>query len=253
MKNVLIYTFASDRYRNYIPLWEAFIDAAYPEVGRWVGSVDCNNTHKKYYPACIRYTLSPPEELVDKYKYFYITDIDVMILRESPDFISVHKNNLLGGVYSNISRDATAVNKCGRLTGLHFFSREWFKVTESARSFYQRELDIGVTGNKLWDDEVILYKIAAMSNLPIAPIDDPFKFHHGIHLGNQRNIVEFHEQAKRRYMLSHISLEWAKEWDRVSKLPSYKKAKEFVRVKDKIAYEEVTTVEKYVAMKLLGR
>jgi hypothetical protein len=254
MKDVLIYTAVSGRYVNYIPMWKLFIEASYPECDYYVHELSDNDilNVQKYYTACYRYVLNPTRITMQDYEYFYITDIDVMMLREKVLFHTLYKNKLIDGLYYNITRDASDVGECVRLTGLHFCNKRWFETTNDARYWYFRELVCNVTGNKPWDDEVMLAKIVKMSGIQMPKNEDPFIHHHGIHLGNQRNIEKYSEDKKRKYMLSHITKEWAEGWGEISKTKKYILEKEVLHGKDKQAYNEIVTVEKYVEMILKG-
>jgi hypothetical protein len=247
VKRLLIYAAASGRYRNYIDMWKVFIETAYPECGVYVREVtdDELKGKQRYYAACIGYVEKPP--IADGYEYFFITDIDVMICQENPNLMESRLNDLIG-CYSNTRRDQDFTGEIGRLTAPHFFHSSWWDKTREARNHFKHELESGTIGRNLWDNEVILYKLAKLSGLKIPPVGDPFKYHCGIHLGNQRNIEGFNEEHKRRYMLAHISREWSVEWRRTSKMRGYVKAKEAMRLKDRQAYTEVVTVEKYVDM-----
>ena len=155
-----IYTAASGHYIDYLPLWEYCAKRSYPEYE--VKSTIIVHPKTQYYAACYRLLVDSDTD------YTYVTDVDMMILRENPTIAEFHINqmNQDGLCYSNSPRTKEE-DGSNRLTGLHFARLEWYEETKELREKYLHMLDSGEIGNHRLDDERMLMKICKRSGLEI--------------------------------------------------------------------------------------
>jgi hypothetical protein len=243
MKDLLITTWAVGRYKVYSELFQFAIKKAYPEYDVHVFEDD--TTFPKYYGACVRF-LSYSKEF-DYYKYVYITDIDMMIVREPVSILDFHTNeiNETGLCYSNTPR-GTEERGFDRLTGLHFVNQEWWGATHEARYDYLRKLEMGLIGDVAIHDELMLMNIVKESGLPVAPPKrDLICRHHGLHLGTVRAHKHETLQKLRRDVFIRVSVQRAKEWMKVVETPEYRSIMQDIKRRDKMAYEELCIMEKF--------
>jgi len=210
LKDLLIYTAASGHYRDYEQLWCYSARKAYPEY-----SVECaihvENDKIPHYAACHRLL----EELCINHKYVYISDVDMMILREDPTLLDFHlaemeKDKLC---YSNSPR-TTEPQGPQRLTGLHFATKLWYTRTAEARRNYIHMLNNGELGQHKFDDELILMKVCKDSGLEIPKARPLVRRHHGIHVGTIRaySYKRHSRNTLSQQLKMRITIEQARQW-----------------------------------------
>ncbi len=211
MKNSLcITTVVDEKYQWYMPLFIACLHYSYPEYHQkyfFQGKMDArvksaldsfdfdfDVVHgvfdgwkvSKYAPISWRF-LVPPEHYKD-YDYVYITDIDMMIMREKVSLLDFHVCEMeeTGLCYSNSRRNSKHWQGKHSLSGLHFVSQEWFEKTEVARQKYANLVQSGERGAKREFDGHMLWLMVKESALNTCKKYKLVKRHHGIHLGNFR-------------------------------------------------------------------
>lgn len=192
---MMIYTAASGAYVGYAEIWKYCVSRAYPDC-----QVRCDILHDArtpYYAACYR-LLYNPDETQD---YIYVTDVDMIILREQPTLKEFHLKEMRqsGLCYSNTRRKKEVMGD-KRITGLHFASQEWYAKTKNVRALYMHAIDNGEFGNGRFDDELILNQIMVKCKMAIPVISALVKRHHGIHLGTVRAYIN-HPAAKLKQQL----------------------------------------------------
>lgn len=218
---MIIVTRYDDKYEPYKPFWEYCINRAYPEYSY--------HAHKSDHPSTDRLLIDPyPSHIEDSlqviyHDYHYITDIDMMILPETPSLKDFHLKEMseTGLCYSNSSRVNTAEPEgANRMTGLHFVGFEWFEATEKARYKYWQEIRDGKY-NRRFDDEVVLMNVIKDSGLGIAPPKKLMTRHHGIHLGTGRTYR--HDKSMLfQNLAQRIIPEKAKQWQTIQGDPVFK-------------------------------
>jgi hypothetical protein len=193
-----IFTVAGGPYQNWAPLFVAMAKEAYPEADVKVlvpGEMTIPETPDIIsvgsvlpigHPllcASLRFLICP--EWITGYDYVLITDADMMIVREEPGIVSQHMMSMeLNGTecYDNW------LMAPGRMPGIHFVTREWWGITDSAR---RKETGMLVNPDVVLniqpaDDERVLHRIVTNSGLPPAPATAHTWTNHGIHLGAHR-------------------------------------------------------------------
>lgn len=222
MKKLLIYTVASGHYLDYTALWEYCIAHSYPEYD--FESLEIKDPKTLYFAACYRLLHQPTTQ----HDYVYITDVDMMILREeSPSLLEFHLGEMEneGLCYSNSPRKKEYLGP-QRLTGLHFASKEWYEKTIQERSSYLRLLSEGKFGENAIDDELMLMLICKNAGLSIPITKQLASRHHGIHLGTLRHYqYKRHSKNTRNQQLGlRISPKQAEQW------LNFYNDKEFVKI-----------------------
>ena len=185
VKDLCIFSLISGRYRHYADLFKLCAMTAYPEydVVFQVSDVPRDAVSTTFFTACERYLME-----LRTYKYVYITDIDMMIMRETPTLLDFHLAEIenTGLPYSNVPRWHEPMGE-NRLTGLHFVTNAWWDITKKARDEERRRLYAGEIGNMKCDDELMLMRIVKNSGLAVPPNSELLCRHHGIHLGTYRD------------------------------------------------------------------
>lgn len=115
------------------------------------------------------------------YDFILITDIDILIMRESPTiedqhFSSMERHNLIG--YDNYVVE-------DRMIGVHFVNRLWWPATSRWRCHEMLRLMSMGTPPKGYDEEM-LFRIVKNSDLPWQKSEMNLWSEHGIHLGAYR-------------------------------------------------------------------
>ncbi len=243
MKDLLITTWAVGRYKVYSDLFKFAINKAYPEYDVHVFESDVQEP--KYYGACVRFLAD--DEMFADYKYVYITDIDMMIVREPVSILDFHtaEINETGLCYSNSPRGMEE-RGFDRLTGLHFVTRDWWDKTKDARRKYMLMLNSCRIGEIAIHDELMLMDIVKESGLQVAPPKrDLICRHHGLHLGTVRAHKHETLQKLRRDVFIRVSVQRAKEWLKVVETPEYRSIMQDIKRRDKMAHEELCIMEKF--------
>ena len=179
-----------------------------------IGGVDIINGyfkdwhHSTYSPIAWRFAIDK-EEYKD-YDYVYITDIDMMILREKVELLHFHLNEMAqtGLCYSNSIRNKKHWKGDQSLTGLHFARYEFFERTNEVMKKYAKKLKSGDVGLKREYDGNMLYRICKESGLGMVGKYPLVERHHGIHMGNFR-IYGTHRGSKLR---KRIDTDKCRKW-----------------------------------------
>ena len=219
-QKTLIYTEATGIYKDYAELWKFCINTSYPEYDVKVRFPAQDKESPIYYAACNRYLVDQPAE----YDYVYVTDIDMMILREDPTLLSFHLEEMLRDnlCYSNTPRKREQLG-AHRLTGLHFASRGWYEKTVSIRDKYRHMLNNGEIGNSRFDDELMLMQICKKSGLDIPQKKGLISRHHGIHMGTLRAYVNHPYQQQRKQLMMRVKAGHARQWVELADMAEFKK------------------------------
>lgn len=204
---VLVSAYTDENYLDYWPLWLCCIEKAYPNYETHMKLI--KDKKPQHRPACMRFL----EPLFDA-DYYYITDIDMMILPENPPLHEFHLAEMKesGLCYSNSPRNNSEPKSYERMTGLHFANNEWWDKTREARGKYLELLDAGLIGNDRFDDEIVLKNIILESGLALPPKRPLARRHHGIHMGTLR-AYRWHNPSRLENQLSlRISPKQAEQW-----------------------------------------
>lgn len=191
----------NNAYKLYLPMFVEAIRYSYPDYKVWAVEVPMLGV-KSYYSAVSRFLVNPSTE--SNTDYYYITDIDMIILPEETPLHEFHIEEMksMRTVYSNTPR-TKEFRGAERLTGLHFVNKNWYSITKSARYKAKKLLDDprhGLGLNAI-DDEIMLMSIVKSCNLPVKDPTSLIKRHHGIHLGTirgKRNLQTINAGLKQR-------------------------------------------------------
>ena len=259
MSNLLIYTFATGRYSVYADLWKYCIKNQYPEYDcKVVSDEGFMEKPTPYFGACIRFLDDTFfVELEKEYEYFYITDVDMFILREEPTLLDFHLKEMVedGQCFSNARRGPGEPQGVNRLTGLHFMHKSWFDATRDARMKYLGKLLRGEIGHVSIDDELILAKIVTESGLKLPPQRDLIARHHGIHLGTVRDKSMWKgnnasiEERRRAFItrMPKSSRNRAQKWQRLTETQEYRLIINKINNFDRQAVWELNEIYKFTA------
>jgi hypothetical protein len=186
--------FVTQEYEHYVPEWLRCIKDAYPKYDTLVirkGAMKSLPDDPNRFAAA-RFMVA--EDLLSQYPYVLITDVDMLIMRETPSILFQHlfwmrKHGL--GCYSNGFTDGF------RPSAVHFMAQGWWEVTREARKRYWEALPEMVPE---WGmDELILGRIIIESGLPV--VREPMLWnHHGVHLGAQKRGQSDLDGAKSAFM-----------------------------------------------------
>ena len=200
-----IATVVSGDYQWYIPLFIDRAVKAYPEyqiriytrgqIDPWfftkykeilVHDVFQEYPQDGFTTAALRFVFCDDE--IKKFDYVLITDIDIMLMRETPSLVDQHMLDLRSNGLECYSNYATNHDK-GGMPGVHFVTKDWWKRTEEARNEYDSHLkQFGSEG--FWYDEWMIHQIVVESGLPVQDKRTNLWCHHGVHLGDYRRRIE---------------------------------------------------------------
>lgn len=155
--------------------------------------------------ASLRFLLFTPERVEQFFRdddYVYITDVDMMFVRERPGILRQHIEHMkvLGLPYSNKLRACYPTT----LTGAHFVSAEYIEDIQYMTGcydddFYEDGLDVLDTQDCIVDER-LLYQIVRDSVIRLPPHPDEirprdaesvlFRPWHGINIGYGRQPIE---------------------------------------------------------------
>jgi len=199
--SVCITTSVSGDYQHYIPLWAYCIGRAYPEysvkvfltdpatlglkeAATWLPNLELvegefgrrYEAHPPRFAAWARYLLFTKRRAHHwkGYDWVYITDADLMIVRQEPPLHEQHLEHMktLGLCYSNMLRDPRRFAD-KHLTGLHFCGQEFIgKVMDTCTDYDGRFRIMGggvLDGKPVIYDERLLYQIVRDSGLDFPP------------------------------------------------------------------------------------
>jgi hypothetical protein len=195
--SLCIYTVVSGDYKWWIPLFRQRIKKEIPEaiIEVRVRSGDDNYPEDGYTTAAMRFLDSP---LIGREcDYCLITDIDILMMAETPGLVFQHMRELTKHdleCYSNYYSHRTGQDD--KVPGVHFVTRDWWQATLNARLRYTD--DLAEHGSHSWEwDEVMLGRIIRESGLPSPPHEQFLWFNHGVHLGDwRRSILEKRQMPK---------------------------------------------------------
>jgi hypothetical protein len=245
-KKLLIYTCASGRYLNYVDLWQFCIEHEYPEYGSKILSAD-DIGYTTYASAVARYILNPCEPIFD---YYYITDVDLFIVREKNTLFEYHLFDIEEGqCFSNSMRTLRERRGDERVTGLHFFRYDWYCRTIDARKKYRELLFQGVIGHNSIDDELTLAKIIVESGMRLPSQKPLVERHHGIHLGTVRGKQKLTINERNNLMRRKINKEKALRWAEITSTKIYQNLYRSIKTVDIDAAWQLSEVERFCRQK----
>lgn len=214
---VCIATMVSGEYQWYAPLFVHRCRRIYPkydvrvlcrnmsslpfELSPGVNSGEYNMGMYRDYPingpttACLRFVEG--EDDLKEFDCVLLTDVDIMMGREDPDFVEqrlsfMEKHGLEH--YSNYTIG-------NRMLGVHFVTNTWWPITMLARDRYRRYLrDNRVAKNF---DEIMLKKIVEESGLKTVEEASAGK-EHGLHLGKYRKLPKTLPNAKEQAIIEEL-------------------------------------------------
>ncbi|KNC86251.1 hypothetical protein SARC_01573 [Sphaeroforma arctica JP610] len=217
------------QYQDYIPLYiyfallaypDAFVavylqDSLHPDIGLKLDVIPSDRwcVHQTYktklsqsgHASLMRAFLNA--EFLQQFKYQYVGDVDVFILRETPSLVKQHVQHMqmIGEPYSNVDRYVMGmpdkIDKghkcraadCHRVTGLHFFeTKPYMARIKHAQAKWEGFL-AQMGGKKMcssilnvrklaWCDETLLYRIITDSGMSVPTRQQWFRPHHGVHI-----------------------------------------------------------------------
>ncbi len=137
-------------------------------------------------PKLLRWVL--PREYFDGYKYIYIGDVDILMLKEAQSLFDFHKNQMkqFGLPFSNRVRPLPEGGLSKRLTGLHFFEVDpYYDKIESTAIKILTDQDFSNAYLKgLERNEHVLYKLVkdciGFDENEVVKMERPW---HGFHIG----------------------------------------------------------------------
>lgn len=137
-------------------------------------------------PKLLRWIL--PEEYFENYKYVYIGDVDILVLKEKESLFDFHSNQMKNfkTAFSNRVRPLKDGGLSKRLTGLHFIDvKPYYKAISTLAQKLREDTEFqNIFLNGLKRNEEVLYKIVktAIGFDPneIVKMERPL---HGFHLG----------------------------------------------------------------------
>jgi hypothetical protein len=239
MNDLLIYTYATGKYTCYSDLWQYCIEHEYPEYQYLVFT---SENKIPYYGAIMRFLVDPDIES----RYYYITDIDMMIVREETTIVDFHKNDLTG-CFSNSSRNLNDRKGSERVTGLHFCTPEWYIKTKEAREKYRKLLYDGKVGEGFIDDEVILGNIIIESGLQFPTNKPKVCRYHGLHCGNIRGLSKISRSERKNKF--NINLERALRWREIVSTKTYRNILSVIKKSDQFIVWQLNEIERFCMQK----
>lgn len=204
---------------------------------------------RKFRPATVssmRWIL--PDEIVSRYDYMYLTDADFLIFGHNPTLkahmvgIMDSTNQCYAGARSAMYRPKRKAYNGGawkrkykRMIGGRFFVRvkDWLRKTEKAREHYRNvvvtdthdKFDSHPFGAYREYDEVMLYRICRMSNIPTPRLPGKTlagrglgNLYRDIHLGDFKFSKRAHSHKK---MLHRLKEENCVAFNRLEKDPNW--------------------------------
>jgi len=180
---------------------------------------------KKYFLNYERWVLVPEE--YNDFEYIYITDIDILTIREEPSLLDMHYNQMTNNSLP-YSTPMDIPSRGTRLGGLFFFNRkEYLDKTLPVMNGYKYLISHDKGVNYFWnkflnktDNQLALYKIVTESELAI-PKEHSFTYH-GLHLGHSRCRGRWEMLlGKNRPIAEGDHLEYYKKYNLLSKDPIF--------------------------------
>lgn len=147
-----------------------------------------------YRTAALRFLYS--DKTIESYDYVLITDVDMMITKETDSIVSQHVRSMMlwdTDCYDNYNH---GTGKDIILPGVHFVAKSWWDKTLAVRS---RELaDLRLKTTNVYDgyDEKMLGRIVEGSGLKLPTMEQQMWNHHGLHMGEFRKTGLHHMVRK---------------------------------------------------------
>ena len=241
---------SGERYAHYIPLFLFFMQKSYPEYFTLISYRDkltsqvkenINLLDKSFFKVnenvfydypndvdtskTVRWVLVPEE--YNDFEYIYITDIDILTIREEPSLLDMHYNQMTNNSLP-YSTPMDIPSRGTRLGGLFFFNRkEYLDKTLPVMNGYKYLISHDKGVNYFWnkflnktDNQLALYKIVTESELAI-PKEHSFTYH-GLHLGHSRCRGRWEMLlGKNRPIAEGDHLEYYKKYNLLSKDPIF--------------------------------
>ncbi len=192
----------------------------------------------QYSPIAWRFCIDK-EEYKD-FDYIYVTDIDMMILREKVELLHFHLNEMAetGLDYSNSIRNKKHWKGQNSVSGLHFANYDFYVKTNEVMKKYAKQLKAGEVGRKREYDGNMLYRIIKESHLKMCKKYPLVERHHGIHLGNWRI---FHRKSKLR---SRMDPDKCRKWWKLWKDDTFRQIYELCS-ESPIVKQQITMLNEY--------
>jgi len=231
---VLIYTVVDEKYRNYVELFLKSCEISFPEYdvqirfgGPWEPSesrvipnqyIDLPNNKATY--ATLRFCTKP--EGYEKYDYVYITDIDMVLIRDS---MLLHEKHLRAMELRGLIEYENTAYPIGihgyRMPGVHFVTRDYWDKTEEQRGYQFERLKDANSARYREYDECTLYRIVHDSGLKITNKGHEEWRWHGVHLGRYLKrdgrfpVKKLHSAIERKNLVSFYTTEmlWKAAWN----------------------------------------
>ena len=193
MAKLLITTLVDSRYLDYVELFAWCAKRSYPEYSVKVfrkEEVFPGYPDRGYTTNALRMVV--PASYYEEFDFIWVTDIDIMILREEPGILEYHAADLEGQCFSNSIRTASGTYSFGKqswdgtqcLSGLHFFTPRWLTAIEPQAAKYRELLKTAEVG---WGfDGRMLFLMCKNLGYKIPGKKPLIKRHHGIHIGTFR-------------------------------------------------------------------
>jgi hypothetical protein len=200
---------------HYAPYFELCAKRAYPDAVVRVDILD--NVPCLYYAACYRLLNEVPGD------YVYITDVDMLLM---PGLFDYHTNMMAetGLPYSNCQRKNETMG-ADRMTGLHFCTPEWYRVTAESRRKYMANLNRGEIGGGRFDDELTLMRVVRESGLGLPPRRRLINLHFGVHIGTVRAYKHHTRETMRHQLNMRVSTSVAQEMCVIMDSPEWRDIK----------------------------
>lgn len=209
MSDLLIFTVVAGWYRDYIPIFKRCLALQYPEYDCLISELDIEDPDEAIVAASMRFLVEPDTDC----PYIFITDIDMMPIRQEPSIFKFHVDEMeqSGLCYSNSVRGSEPLG-AHRVTGLHFVNQEWYKKTRQIRADYMEQINTEGYGRERFDDEIMLRQIIKKSGLDMCGGTNLVKRHGGIHIGTLRAYRWQTRQALKMQLAHRITKKLAVSW-----------------------------------------
>lgn len=207
---LLIYTICDSAYQWYVPMFLYSLKKTMPELGiqiringeidkamletcgsmavDTVGVVEISKPVSGFHTAAMRFLIQPDN--AESYDYVLITDVDILHYREDKSIVSQHVHHMKKDgldYYENYISQRRGEEI--RVPGVHFVTREWWKVTKEQREEELAKIMEASTLDYCYD-EFMLGRIIVNSGCVIPPSMAKLWRHHGVHIGDWRLNIE---------------------------------------------------------------
>jgi hypothetical protein len=214
--DLLISMFVSGKYQHYMPMFELFLDAAYPEYDFIINRVLCSDDAKflRWRKLYFNY---------DVFKYVYIGDIDILIMRDTPTLLEKHlaiceKQNL---PFSNTCGIDDPATRGHRVTGIHFFQNDERGYLERMRAAVSNmKPESYYYNDKLGriDNQHALYCLLQDAGYTVP--DHKEFYYDGLHLGHSRVVGRWDQLLSKPQSDANYPLFWA-QFREIAKSETY--------------------------------